>query len=432
MTRNGRRPLPQSLGSLRLRLTLWYGGTFLVILVLLGIGLFATITDRFDSAMDQSLNAAADALAATARQRGLAAANRDLVIPDRRLVVLDSSGGSLGASPIDAWISRLARHSVESGPRADIHAVDERILRAYARPFRLEDGRRYVAVAIGDEVEVEDKYAALIATSGAAAFAAFALVAVGGWIVARKSTAPVELAMEQMRRFMADAAHELRTPLSVVRSRAEVALQRPREAAEYEDALRGIERESVRVGRIVEDLLMLARADAGERAIERRRFFLDDVVLDAAQAARALADRRGVRVVVQDFDESPVVGDPTLVRQLALILLDNAIKFAPEGSGQVSVSVHPAGAMVQLTVADDGIGIPADQLPHVFERFYRGDTARTRAGGGGSEGAGLGLSIAQWIVEEHGATIDIQSEAGRGTRVTVRFLAASPDVVSSS
>jgi signal transduction histidine kinase len=186
--------------------------------------------------------------------------------------------------------------------------------------------------------------------------------------------------------------------------------------------LRAIERETARLGDIVEDLLMLARADAGERPIERRRVFLDDLTLDAAGSARIIADRKAVRLEVDDFEEAAVDGDPTLLRQLVLILLDNAIKFTDAG-GVVRVGVRTVGASATLTVTDTGIGIPPEQLPHVFERFYRGDSSRTRgaSNGGGSDGVGLGLSIAQWIAEEHNGSIRIESESGQGARVTVQF-----------
>jgi signal transduction histidine kinase len=236
--------------------------------------------------------------------------------------------------------------------------------------------------------------------------------------------------MDHMQRFVADAAHELRTPLTVVRTRAEVALQRTREPEEYRDALVGIEREAERVGHIVEDLLTLARADAGVRRIDRQRVFLDDVLMDAVDAARPLADRKHVKLDVEEFEEAPVHGDRALLRQLSLILLDNAIKFCDErGTVRVAVRALPTGA--ELIVADDGPGIPADQLPHVFDRFYRGNAARTRDPAGASEGAGLGLSIARWIADEHHASIRIRSDAGRGTRVVVEFPLAL-DAVSSS
>jgi len=232
--------------------------------------------------------------------------------------------------------------------------------------------------------------------------------------------------MEQMRRFMADAAHELRTPLTVVRSRAEVALQRSRSPDDYVDALRGIERESIRLGRIVEDLLTLARADAGQRPIERERVFLDDVALDAAEAARVIAERKGVRLEVAEFEEAPVVGDAALLRQLGLILFDNAIKFTPPGGlVRIAVRVAPSGSPT-LAVSDSGVGIGTEELPRIFERFYRGDPARTRSdGGGATEGAGLGLSIAKWIAEEHRAAILVASRPGLGTEVKVEFPAAA-------
>jgi signal transduction histidine kinase len=312
--------------------------------------------------------------------------------------------------------------------------VGQRILRAHAQAFSVSGGRTKVAIAIADEIELEDNYASLIAAFGASAFVAVILVAFGGWLLARKSTAPVEETFSHMRRFMADAAHELRTPLSVVRARAEVALQRARDPNEYADALRGIERETMRLGRIVEDLLMLARADAGERRIEHRRVFLDDITLDAAEAARLIAERKTVRLEVADFEEAPVNADPDLLRQLVMILLDNSIKFTKSG-GVVRVQVLSRASRSELVVTDDGIGISPEQLSHVFERFYRGDPSRTRDASGSADastGAGLGLSIAQWIAEEHDGTIGIDSTPGQGTRVTVSFPALSRDAMSSS
>ncbi|MEP6495096.1 MAG: ATP-binding protein [bacterium] len=430
---NGARPpaIPGSLDRLRLRLTAWYVGTFFAILTLLGIGVFAVITWRFDRELDLSLGQATAEL----RRLGRADAADGLRIPERTLFVADSAGRPVGREAAPSWLQQLARDASRRAGRATaVHTESDRILRANAEPFRLGDGRAVVAIAVADEIELEDRYAALIAAFGAAALFALVLVAVGGWLLARQSTAPVERAVAHMRRFMADAAHELRTPLTVIRARAEVALQREREPEQYVVSLRGIERETERLTRIVEDLLMLARADAGERPIERRRVFLDDLTSDAAETARVIADRRSVRLDVDEFEEAAVSGDPALLRQLVVILLDNAIKFTEPG-GTVRLGVRSQGASATLTVSDTGIGIAPDQIGHVFERFYRGDPARTRRpgrDGSMSEGAGLGLSIAQWIAEEHGGTVRVESEAGRGTRVIAQFPLAAADSASSA
>jgi len=432
----------QSLDRLRWRLTAWYAGTFLVILALLGIGMFAAITWRFDRELDHSLEDATRELIRVANARDSVDASharvlfdprRDPRIPDRELFLTDTFGLATDTT-LDQWLRRLARDAGRSRSANGTQTEGERILRAHAESFSVADGRTLVAIAVADEIELEDRYASLIAAFGVSAFVAVVLVAFGGWLLARKSIAPVDQAFSYMRRFMADAAHELRTPLTVVRARAEVALQRARDPNEYADALRGIERETTRLGRLVEDLLMLAHADAGERHIERRRVFLDDVTLDAAEAARAIADRKSVRLEVADFEEAAVNADAELLRQLVMILLDNAIKFTPSG-GVVRVQVLSRGSTAELIVTDTGIGIPAHQVAHVFERFYRGDASRTRgstASSEGSAGVGLGLSIAQWIAEEHQGTIGIASEAGQGTRVTVQFHALPRESVSSS
>jgi signal transduction histidine kinase len=282
-------------------------------------------------------------------------------------------------------------------------------------PFTLGSGHRYIAVVAADRIEIEDRYAAVIALFGALTFAALVLVAVGGWLLAGKAVEPVEASVERMRRFMADAAHELRTPIAVLRSRTEVALQRDRDASAYIAALQATGTEAERMGGMVEDLLMLARADAGERLPRREALFLDDLALDASQTIAPLATTRGVQMKVETFEEAPATGDPVLVRQLLLIVLDNAVKFTPT-RGAVHLRVGIADGRAIVAIRDTGIGIAAAELPRIFDRFYRGDIARTRA-----DGVGLGLSIARWIADVHDATIDVASTVGAGTTVTIGF-----------
>ena len=414
------------LDRLRLRLTAWYAATFGLILLLLGGGLFLTVRSQMSRHLDGSLRQAAGELMRAARIREVEArtttgavvdAVDELHIPDRALYLLDTAGVPVKPPAADPWIREAARRAAREGSvDVEVEARDRR-LRLYAERFTVP-GRTYVGAAVADVVELEDQYASLIGAFGAAALAGLVLVAFGGWLLVRQSTAPVERSMDTMRRFMADAAHELRTPVAVLRSRAEVTLQRERDGAAYVEALRRVESEAARLGATVEDLLTLARADAGERPVERRRVFLDDLALDAASGARALAERRGVSLEVGTFEESVVTGDPALLRQLLMIVLDNAVKFTPAG-GRVRLGAAAPAGQAEVVVEDTGIGIGAEQLPHIFERFYRGDPARARADG--AEGAGLGLAIARWIADAHGARIEVTSEVGHGTRVAIRF-----------
>jgi signal transduction histidine kinase len=417
------------LRRLRLRLTAWYAGTLAVILLVLGVGLFAAIAGQIESELRASLRLATRELIGAARVREMEArqargavvdAVDELHIPGRSLYLFDGTGNLVRPDTADVRLRDVAREAVSRGvtDRELAGALDGRTLAAHAERFRLADGRWYVAMAVADSVELQDRYALLIAAFAIAALVAIGLVTGGGLLLGRKSAAPVQQAFEQMRRFMADAAHELRTPITVLRSRAEVAQQRAREPVAYAAALADIEREAARMGTIVDDLLTLARADAGGRAVRRERCFLDDVVLDAVHAAQPLAERRGVRLEVGTLEEAAVLGEPGLLRQAALIVLDNALKYTPAG-GAVTVTVSAAGGRCVLAVRDTGVGIAPDVLPHVFERFYRGGPSEGR-----EPGAGLGLAIAQWIAGAHGAEIAIHSEVGRGTEVTLRVPAA--------
>jgi len=417
----------QRLIRLRLRLTIWYVATFGLIILLLGGGLFIVISHQLSQQLDDSLRSATLELVRAARireleQRGAAAQGRvfdavdELTIPDRELYLFDVKGNPIKPAKVDAWIRGAAGEAGKGGQVTAQHEVpDEKTLRLHAQRFKLASGKQLVAVAVANQEELEDKYADLIAAFAAIAFAALILVAAGGFILVRKSTAPIERSIEFTRRFMADAAHELRTPITILRTRAEIALQQPREAANYVSALRGVEAEAHRLGGIVDSLLVLARADAGERQMEKERIFLDDIALDAAGAAQVMARQKKVEITVDEFEEAPVEGDPALIRQLIMILLDNAVKFTDAG-GQVRVRVSMHEGAPTFVVEDTGIGIKPDERSRVFQRFFRGETARSR-----TDGAGLGLSIASWITREHGAEITLNSEPGKGTRATVAF-----------
>jgi signal transduction histidine kinase len=424
----------QRLVRLRLRLTFWYVATFGLIILLLGAGLFAVIRYQISQQLDDSLHSATQELVRAARIREEEKAGArgrvidavdELNIPDRTLYLLDTRGNPVKPDTAAEWIRSAARQAATSGQiTLDRDLPAQETLRLHALRFRLASGHALIAVAVADQIELEDRYADLIAAFAAAAFAALVLVAAGGFLLVRKSTAPIERSMIFMRRFMADAAHELRTPITVLRTRVDVALQQPRDTDHYVSALQSVEAEARRLGGIVDSLLVLARADSGERQIERERFFLDDVAIDAAGAERVVGRQKGVEVVVEEFEEAPIVGDPALIRQLIMILLDNAVKFTDKG-GEVSIRVSLQDGVPTFVVRDTGIGISKEDMSRVFQRFFRGDTARSR-----TDGAGLGLSIARWIAREHGAEISLTSEPGQGTRVVVTFPRAATAVSS--
>src|SRR2546422_5365731 len=413
-----------TLSRLRVRLTVWYAGTFAVILLLLGAGIFLAIGIQVSSRLDASLIAATSAVIRAThdleaeRAAGRAAdAVEELHIPDRDLYLFDSTARPITPPSVDDWIVGAARVAAKSGHADTQHTSGERELRLHATRFVTPSGTTYIAAAVAERPAIVDQYAWLIGTFGAAALFGIVLVVVGGFVLARQSTVPVERSMEQMRRFMADAAHELRTPATILRTRTELALAQPRDATGDTAAFQTIEREADRLGGIVGDLLTLARADAGERKVVRASLYLDDVVSQAVASARTLAERKGVALVVGSFEEAQITGDAGLVERLVLIVLDNAIKYTPEG-GRVRLDVTARDGARSVIVSDSGIGIPSDQLPRIFERFYRGESARSHA-----EGSGLGLPIARWIADLHGARISVASDA-TGTRVEVAFPAA--------
>jgi heavy metal sensor kinase len=233
----------------------------------------------------------------------------------------------------------------------------------------------------------------------------------------------LERSFAALRRFTADASHELKTPLTVLRSGVERALRTeglPRDTlATLEETLQEVNR----MTELVDALLTLARADEGRAPLHREPVDLRAIVEEAQETGELLAEQAGVTMEVRAPDEPVIVPvDRTRVRQLLLNLLTNAVKYTPPG-GSVSVELARDDGRVIIAVTDTGVGIAPGDLPHIFDRFWRADTARTRTGE--RPGAGLGLAICKWIAEAHGGTIDAASRPGRGSRFTVT-LPASP------
>jgi signal transduction histidine kinase len=242
-----------------------------------------------------------------------------------------------------------------------------------------------------------------------------------GWLasVLNSTFARLEAAFAQQGRFTADAAHELRTPVSVILTQTQATLARERDAAEYRETVEACQRAAQRMRRLTESLLELARLDAGQETMKRGRFDLANTVRDCVELVRPLADERCITIHC-DFAALECEGDSERLAQVVTNLLGNAVQYNKDRGGIRVAAEHRDGTVV-LTITDTGHGIPADDLPHVFERFFRADKSRTVSSGH----AGLGLAISKAIVEAHGGTIEVSSQLGVGTAFAIRLPVSS-------
>jgi len=231
--------------------------------------------------------------------------------------------------------------------------------------------------------------------------------------VLNSTFARLETAFAQQKQFASDAAHELRTPVSVILTQTQMTLGRERDAAGYKQTVEACQRAAQRMRKLIESLLELARFDAGQEVLKRLKFDFSKTVGDCAELIQPLADERRVKIV-SEFEALEITGDSERLAQVVTNLLTNAIQYN-QPDGEVRVKLAGQGGLAVLEISDTGNGIPADDLPRVFERFYRADKSRTGAGN-----TGLGLSICKAIVEAHGGTIEVSSVEKAGTKFVVR------------
>jgi two-component system OmpR family sensor kinase len=224
--------------------------------------------------------------------------------------------------------------------------------------------------------------------------------------------------LRQLQLFVSDAAHELRTPLAVLRGETQLLLSRPHSPAEYRQTLQTLDSELAAMGRIIEGLFTLSMADAGQLKIQQDDVYLDEILDESCGIAAALAREKRIQLVKVGWKEQPFRGDQVMLRQLFLILIENAVKYSPCDS-TIWVDLKQVDDMPIVTVADEGMGIAAEDLPHIFQRFYRAAPQPNE----GARSGGLGLAIAQAIVEAHHGTILCESTKGAGSRFTVSFQA---------
>ena len=277
-----------------------------------------------------------------------------------------------------------------------------------------EDERSRGMLIVGKDLSAYDHFLARLAQTLWGSLAVFLLLAGAvGHFAAGRALVPIRRSFEAQRQFVADASHELRTPLSVIQASLDVVEKEERErmSSLSRQIFDDLKDEVRRMTRLTANLLTLARADAGGIELNRERFDASEAAEHVFRAMQALAEVRGVRLELSGGRNIFIQADKDRIIQLLMILVDNGIKFTPSG-GRVAIRVDQARAnSILLEVADTGVGLSPEERQRVFERFYRVDKARSREDGG----AGLGLSIAAWIADAHGGTIETQAAGGGGS-----------------
>lgn len=250
--------------------------------------------------------------------------------------------------------------------------------------------------------------------------AVFVLIsALFGYVMSGRAMKPIAESFARQKRFVSDASHELRTPLSVIQASLEVleAEEGGKMGAFSRQVLDDLKDETRRMSSLVTQLLSVAQGDSSELSLNMESFALRDEIMKVVRQVKPLAQEKELFLDAVIPSEFPVYADRERLRQLLLILLDNALRYTPKGGGGITVTAKPDGRDVILAVKDTGIGIPQEKHEEIFERFYRADPSRDRGAGQ----AGLGLSIAKWIAEAHGGRIWVESEPGQGSTFTVRL-----------
>jgi heavy metal sensor kinase len=455
--------------SIRAKLTLWYLGIAAAVLTAFAVALYFYLSRGLLTAIDTSLHNQAERIArAVAHPLEIDEPNQSgaLLLAPQFVSVIDKNGEvsdqilDRAGQQVPVIQSSLDRAGSEWQPQYDeVSIAPGESARVITWPARDEEGELFFVVVGQSLKELHQAQRQLLVLLAVSNPIALLLASVGGLWIANKALKPVdrltraaehigrgnlserveetgardeigrlaatfnemisklEQAFQHERRFTADASHELKTPLAILRGDIEVALRRNREGEEYRRVLASSLEEIARLTKLTDDLLTLARSDAGEVMLEMGTVRIDRLAREVCDFLAPLADSAGVALDYQ-VPDSPILieGDASRVKQLIVNLLDNAIKYTPAG-GEVRLELKVENDNAVLAVADTGRGIPGDALPRVFERFYRqSDPRDLRAGG-----FGLGLAISKWIVDAHRGSIEVCSTPGTGSKFTTRL-----------
>jgi two-component system, OmpR family, sensor kinase len=470
------------LNSVRIRLTLWYTTAMAIVLVVLAVVTYGVLRQNVVRRADVNATELADSFLSTVNaelgdesrpysvDEGIAAAISEHRFADVVFVVFDSEGHVLGASESYHLPGRSAdptREILATSLRGLVSAPDTfhsvRVgghqYRGYVRHFSIE--RQAATLVVLQSLNRQNEFLETLAgTFWIVIPAALLLAGAGGYLLARRSLSPVVMmstqasrigsenlyerlqvqnprdelgklagsfnelldrlsqSFERQRRFVADASHELRTPVAILSGEAEVTLaQEKRTELEYRESLQILREEAKRLKHIVEDLFTLARADAGQHPLVPTEFYLDELAAECSKNVRTLASAKQIAVSCESGAELPIRADEALLRRMLMNLLDNAIKYTSPG-GSISLRCGEENGHYRLSLEDSGQGIPRELQPRIFERFFRADKARPR-GETDSGGAGLGLTIASWIAGAHGGKLELTRSTPQGSVFTV-------------
>jgi heavy metal sensor kinase len=452
--------------SIRLRLTLWYVVLLAVILAVFIASVYLVQRHLLYKTLDESIQNQASALLdaiqvqrdtpslqTVAPSSGPEETEHFARVFDASQNVVFDNTAAMGHIPVDAQAVARALAGKSETRR---FKVDGDPTRARMFPVR-RDGRTVGVLEVGlAEDDVADALDRLLLVMGVAYAATLAVAILGGAFLAGRALAPVDKitmlarrisadrlgqrldlqlpddevgrlastfdemiarldsSFRRQRQFTADASHELRTPLTIMKGQIDVALQKERQPQDYRQVLEAVNDEVDRLIRLTGSLLTLTRADAGEIPLAFESVGVADLVAGAVDQASSMALPRDVDLQLVPGPSVTIRADEGLLLQLLLNLLDNATKYTPRG-GRVSVGWGEIGSRVELWVRDNGIGIPADDIAFIFDRFYRVDRARSRSEGG----VGLGLAISRWIAEAHDGSIRVESAPDKGSTFTV-------------
>jgi len=461
--------------TIKFKMTLWYVVILGIILSCFSLFLYVTLADSLYKGVDNKIRTMAEIVVSSTRSplgAGTSMADLDQVMTEhfgirplgRFIQILDESGRigdrSTNLRDVQIPISVQTMKAASKGiiTFETVQVMGKYSLRVVTMPI-IENEKMIGIVQVGSSLEgVEEALQQLLLILLIAVPALLLVASAGGLFLANKALKPVdaitqiarrigsgdlsqririkrvndelgrlastfnemiaklEKSFRQVKRFTADASHELKTPLTILRGEVEVGLKKKRGVKEYQQILASNLEEINRMSRIVEDLLTLSRADMGELTMEREEIELSALAREVWRDLRLLAKKKRIQLKFMDNGFTGVEGDPLFLRQLILNLTENGLKYTRAG-GEVAVRVKGDRdqGVVRLLVTDTGVGIPQKDLKRIFDRFYRVDGARSRETGG----TGLGLSICQWIVQAHEGRIAVESKVGKGSTFTV-------------